>query len=145
MSMIQEIKLLNDRAVLPVKGSELSACFDLSASENSVLEPGDIKIIGTGISIAWYDENYYCQLLSRSGMSVKGITVRAGVIDIDYRREIKVVLKNESSNVYIVNIGDKIAQYTFVNIAGRVKTIMVEEFSEELESSRKGGFGSTGV
>ncbi len=145
MSIVQEIKLLNDQAILPAKGSELSACFDLFASESSVLEPGDIKIIGTGIAIAWYDENYYCQLLSRSGMSVKGITVRAGVIDIDYRREIKVVLKNESLNSYTVNVGDKIAQYTFINIAGNVRTIMVDDFSGEICSSRKGGFGSTGI
>ena len=141
---IQEIKLISENARLPLKGSEFSACFDLSSSEETVILPGHVKAVSTGVCLAWYDSSYYVQLLSRSGLSLKRITVRAGVIDMDYRKEIKVILMNEGNTPYEIKVGDKIAQYTYVKIADNISTNLVEDFSRDIESSRTGGFGSTG-
>lgn len=144
MEFIQEIKLIHENAIVPSKGSELAACFDLYSIEDQLLKAGTTLAIRTGVCVAWYDTNYYMKLESRSGMAVKGITVEAGVIDIDYRKEIKVVLCNRTPEDYIICSGNRIAQYTFVRISNPI-TKVVDDFSCEVESSRTGGFGSTGI
>lgn len=84
------------------------------------------------------------QILSRSGMCYKyNIVVQAGVVDVDYRDNIGVLLQNNSDVDYVVTRGDKIAQYTFLRkTSGEFK--VVGEFTIPLDSDRKGGFGSTG-
>jgi len=124
------------------------AGFDLYATEDCTIQPGEQKLIKTGISVS-FSPNYYLRIAPRSGLAYKqNIDVMAGVIDSSYRGEIGVILRNhsypdqEASNSFVVNRGDRIAQM----IPERISTEQFI-FAEILDDSNRGegGFGSTGV
>lgn len=139
----EEVILLNEEALLPSRGSEEAACKDLYSPVDVTIPPGENKLIKTGVALGWDNPNYYVQLLSRSGLAYKNnVVVQAGVIDRDYQKEIGVLLQNNSKVPFKVEKGDRIAQYTYLKIA-TVNSMTVTEFTP-LESSRGGGFGSTG-
>ena len=89
-----KIKKLHDKAFVPAKGSEQAAGYDLFASEEIVVPAKGKTLIGTGISMAIPVGNYG-RVAPRSGLAVKNfIDVGAGVVDSDYRGEVKVLLFN---------------------------------------------------
>ena len=140
-----KIKKLNERAVLPEYASGEAAGADLrSAEENDVtVAPGETVFIGTGLSAA-IPEGYVGLVYARSGLACKSGLAPAnkvGVIDSDYRGEIKVALHNHSSLARTVAAGERIAQLV---IAPVVHAVFAE--SEELGKTERGegGFGSTG-
>lgn len=111
--------------------------------ESVVINPLERKLIPTGIYIA-LPEGYEANVRPRSGLALKhGITVlnTPGLIDSDYRGEIKVILVNLSNEPFTVNHGDRIAQISFskAEIADLVK-VDVLDATERAE----GGFGHTG-
>ena len=141
-----KIKQLNDNAVLPQRATGGSAGFDLYSSLESPIEiaPGERVLIPTGIAIQLPDNNYVAYIYARSGLAIKsGITLSncVGVIDSDYRGEIKVGLINLSDKAYIVNPADRIAQMV-------ISPVIIPEFilSDDLNNTGRsdGGFGSTG-
>ena len=139
----EEILLLNKNAIIPYKGTNDSCCRDLCSVSDYVIEPNSNCLIKTGIALYWDNPNYYIQILSRSGLCFKNnVNVQAGVIDRDYRKEIGVLLQNNSKNIFVVKKGDRIAQFTYLKIA-TVNSLVVNEFSF-FDSGRNGGFGSTG-
>lgn len=144
MSVNEQIKKLRDDAFIPVRSTDYSACKDLFSPEDFIIEAKSNKLIRTGIAIAWDNPDYYMQIWSRSGLAYKlNLVVQAGVIDYDYRREIGVLLQNNSDNRILVAKGERIAQYNYLKIV-RPVTEEVTEFTFPLESNRVGGFGSTG-
>ena len=142
--MIQEVILLSENAKLPEKATTYSACWDLYSPEDYVIPAHKNFLIKTDIAVAWSDESYYMQLLSRSGMGYKNnVVVQCGVIDFDYRQNIGVLLQNNSDVDFIVKKHDRIAQYTYLKNEPKTETFMVSEFSK-IDSNRTGGYGSTG-
>ena len=133
---------LCDNAVLPKRGSDGAAGYDLSSIESIILHPGTRKLISTGISVK-LPSGVYGRVAPRSGLTVKyGIHVGAGVIDPDYTGEIKVALFNHGDTALNINIGDRIAQLILENFT--IST--VEEVFDIDETSRgNNGFGSTGT
>ena len=129
-------------AVLPKRGSDGAAGYDLSSIESIILHPGTRKLISTGISVK-LPSGVYGRVAPRSGLTVKyGIHVGAGVIDPDYTGEIKVALFNHGDTALNINIGDRIAQLILENFT--IST--VEEVFDIDETSRgNNGFGSTGT
>lgn len=128
-------------ATTPSYGSASAAGLDLYACESMTILPTERALIDTGISIQWDDETFYGRIAPRSGLSVKGIDIGAGVIDFDYRGKIKVCFINNGKNSYTVNQGDRIAQLIFE------KTTRCElQITNTLDESIRGnnGFGSTG-
>lgn len=132
----------------PLPGYETiaSAGMDLRAflPEAILLKPLQRALIPTGLFIA-LPEGYEAQIRPRSGLAYKkGITVlnTPGTIDSDYRGEIKVILVNLSSEDFLVNDGERIAQMI---IAAHEKA----EWSpvQQLEETQRGtgGFGHTGT
>lgn len=83
------------------------------------------------------------QIESRSGLASKGIHVEGGVIDQDYRGEIKIVLCNTSKYIYRINKGDRIAQGVCEMIP-EVRSVEVESFNQEETERGENGFGSSG-
>lgn len=84
----------------------------------------------------------YFKIESRSGLSTKGIHVGAGVIDVDYRGEIKIVIHNISKKAYEFHKGDKIAQGI---LQFKPRNITIEEVMVLSDSVRgENGFGSSG-
>ncbi|HKY21947.1 MAG TPA: dUTP diphosphatase [Vicinamibacterales bacterium] len=138
------VKRLSPTAVLPVYAHPGDAGLDLCADVAASLEPGERKLIGTGISIE-LPPNTEAQVRPRSGLALKhGISVlnTPGTIDHGYRGEVGVILINHGSSRFEVLPGMKIAQMV---IAACV-TVMVEEVGELSGTARgQGGFGSTGV
>tara|TARA_B100000780_G_scaffold174426_1_gene122134 strand:+ start:892 stop:1326 length:435 start_codon:yes stop_codon:yes gene_type:complete len=130
---------------LPQYATAFSAGVDLRAvitSEVSIA-PLERKVVGTGIKIA-IPEGYEAQVRPRSGLSAKhGITVlnSPGTIDADYRGEIAVILVNISSEKYILNPGDRIAQLVFSKVE-QVKWDLKNDLDKT--SRGDGGLGSTG-
>lgn len=132
------------QGVLPSKQTDMAAGFDLCyAGVNTVLQPGEIKILGCGIALE-LPEDICALVLSRSGLATKGIFVvnAPGLIDPDYRGEIKVILGNISQEPFQINTGDRIAQLLFVKTAN-VELVQTQELSQTKRGEK--GLGSTGV
>lgn len=141
------IKKLTETAQLPTQGSVEAAGYDLYADlgdEKDIdIAPGTTKFIGTGLAFA-LPQGTFLGIYPRSGLACKqGLRPAncVGVIDSDYRGEVKVALFNDSGEVRTIAHGDRIAQ-------GILQTYLCMNFTEtdELpETDRgQGGFGSTG-
>lgn len=140
------IKKLNDRAVLPTRGSEQAAGWDLYGNNEAAvtLEAHQTVMIGTGLSMAIPD-GYFGAIFARSGLASKqGLRPAncVGVVDSDYRGEIIVPLHNDTSESKTVNPRERIAQIV-------VMPYLSVEFDEVgvLNETVRGdqGFGSTGL
>ena len=135
---------LKENAVTPTYGSEFSAGADLYACEGEAvtIKSGETKIIHTGLSLE-IPEGYAGLIYARSGIANKrGLAPsnKVGVIDSDYRGEIKVALHNHSTEAKSVASGERIAQIV-------ITPYLKCDFEEgELTDSERGsgGFGSTG-
>lgn len=139
-------------STLPSRGSAQAAGLDLSADiPNEVtglrkkrLLPGQRAAIDTGIKVA-IPEGYYGRVAPRSGLAFKhGIDVLAGVIDSDYRGELKVILLNTGDEDVVIEHGERIAQLIIEKIA--IPDIIVVGNEDDLSLTGRGenGFGSTG-
>ncbi len=131
---------------LPEYATPYSAGMDLRANLDIplTLKPLERALVPTGIYIE-LPIGYEAQIRPRSGLAAKsGITVlnTPGTIDADYRGEIKVILVNLSSEDFIINNGERIAQMV---VAKHEKVIWSE--AEELTDSDRGagGFGHSGL
>jgi dUTP pyrophosphatase len=142
-----QIKVIDARAVLPTYATGGSAGLDLRAilDEPLVLQPDEVKLIGTGLAINIDDANYAAVLLPRSGLGhTNGIVLGnlVGLIDSDYQGQVFVSLWNRSGASFIVAPNERIAQIVFI----KVEQAQFEIVSEFPPSARgEGGFGSTGT
>lgn len=143
--MVVEIKRLTDTARLPERGSESAAGYDIVAdlTEDVTIAPHTTAMIATGLAAA-IPEGYYGGIFARSGLAAKENLRPAncvGVIDADYRGEIKVALHNDSDEPRTVTAGERIAQLV-------ICPFLAVDFAESKELSDtergSGGFGSTG-
>ena len=140
-----EFKKLNEFATTPTFGTEFSAGADLySAEEDVVINPGETKFIGTGLATA-IPVGTVGLIYARSGLACKkGLAPanKVGVIDSDYRGEVKVALHNHGTEPQKVQKGERIAQMV---IADYYPCEYIE--SNELDDTERGsgGFGSTGI
>ena len=137
--------LCDDAEFLPKKSSAGALGLDLKANlgvDEIVLNPLETVMIKAGFSIAIPD-GYHAKIVSRSGMSSKGIIVTnaPGIIDSDYRGDICVLLTNIGKHPYKLENKTRIAQMFFEkNIESEF--VFVKELSKTERGS--GGFGSTG-
>jgi dUTP pyrophosphatase len=134
--------LLGEGARLPAYGSTSAAGADLCASEPLVIGAGARAAVPTGLRVA-IPPGHVGLVWPRSGLAVRhGIDTLAGVIDADYRGEVKVVLVNHGSEPFTIAAGDRIAQL----LLQRVERAAFRA-AETLDDTARGeaGFGSTGV
>ena len=128
---------------LPSRATPQAAGYDLRAAESATLEPGQIRLVATGL-VMELPEGVECQVRPRSGLALRhGLTLpnSPGTIDPDYRGELRVILQNLGSEPITIDRGDRIAQLVF----SRFEVLDVEETWETTETGRgEGGFGSTG-
>ncbi|GAA5986368.1 hypothetical protein JCM10908_003726 [Rhodotorula pacifica] len=135
------VQRLSQTAQLPTRGSALAAGYDMYSAEDKTVPAQGKALISTGLAIA-VPEGTYGRVAPRSGLASKHmIDTGAGVIDADYRGEVKVLLFNLSKTDFEVKQGDRIAQL----ILERIVTPEVQEVESLAETVRgAGGFGSTG-
>lgn len=142
------IKKLNENAIVPTRGSEYAAGYDLYAiadeSNKIEIQPNEMVKIKTGLAME-IPEGYFGAVFARSGLATKrGLRPAncVGVIDSDYRGEIIVALKNDSGGLQVINEGERVAQIV-------IMPYLPLEFNEvdTLEDTDRGagGFGSTGI
>ena len=136
------IKKLVAHAIAPMRATEGSAGYDLSSAVDAVIPPNGRLAVSTGISIG-LPEGTYGRVAPRSGLAFKyGIDVLAGVIDFDYRGEVKDILYNSGDQHFFIKTGDRIAQLIIEKIE-TPDVAVVLEIDDTVRGA--GGFGSTGV
>lgn len=145
-------KMVHPRAEMPVQMTGGAACFDLKACEETYLSPNHAyRTVNTGVAVE-IPEGYVGMVCSRSGLASKeGIFVlnAPGIIDADYRGEIKVILARLPYDLnwpqfdnYLVIPGMRIAQLMVVPLP-QVQVHSVHDLSATVRGT--GGLGSTGV
>lgn len=133
-------------------GFDLRAIGAISASKNEInmkdqtfsLLPSSRVMICTGI-VVHIPDGYEIQVRSRSSLAWKhGVSVlnSPGTVDSDYRGEIRVILHNQGTEPFLIQLGDRIAQAVVTTIV-RTKFSIVENVEDTERGS--GGFGSTGI
>lgn len=139
------IKILTDDASqIPVYQTSGSAACDLKSTDELVIPSGSRVTVGTGIKLE-IPNGFGAMVCSRSGLAAKnGIQVlnAPGIIDTDYRGEIKVILHNSGQSEFIIKKGDRIAQLLFFPI---FQAIFQRAELIENTARGEGGLGSTGV
>jgi len=158
------IKRLNKHAVIPQYAKAGDSGFDLVATEDVIIAPGETALIPTGLAFE-IPQGYEMQIRPRSGISLRTkLRVQLGTVDSGYRGEVSVIVDNTSTDTwsnasrrvdntydestrnktkgYIIRKGDRIAQGVIAPVASATFT----EVDELGESQRgEGGFGSSGV
>jgi dUTP pyrophosphatase len=129
--------------MLPTKPTLEAAGYDIFGCEAGVIPARGRRVFNTGI-ITIPPNDCYLRIAPRSGLALKhGIDVLAGVVDSDYRGEIKVILFNTSHEDYQVNVGDKIAQLICERIYfPTIRVISCEHLSHTQRNEC--AFGSSG-
>ena len=131
---------VDGKGALPEYATEGSAGADLRASETVTLPPGGRAAVPTGISLE-IPPGHVGLVWPRSGLAVRhGIDTLAGVIDSDYRGEVKVVLVNHGSEPFTIAAGDRIAQL----LVQPVERARFTKAALAPTARGAGGFGSTG-
>ena len=146
MTLPIQIKRLDPRAKIPVRATEGSAGYDIGALLDAPLTllPGERTMIPTGLAIALPSNEYVALIYPRSGLAIRhgiGFPNSVGVIDSDYRGELRVGVHNLSDSPYTIEPGERIAQLIIAPVPA-IEFIEAEELGETARSS--GGFGSTG-
>lgn len=148
-----EFKKLYDSSMLPKKAHESDAGFDLYANlihhhgleAKLIIPPKSRMLIKCGFGMA-LPIGYEGQVRPRSGLSLKsgiGVLNSPGTIDAGYRNEVGVILVNHSTEEFVVNHGDRIAQLVIQKLPD-VEIVEVQELSNPSERGMA-GFGSTGI
>ena len=135
-----------DDLPLPKYMSKGSAGMDFYADVDTpvTLEPGQIKLISTGLHIS-LPVGFEAQIRPRSGLAVKhgiGVVNSPGTIDSDYRGLINIILINFGKDAFVIERGMRIAQMV-VNKITQAEFEIVDEL--DVTARNTGGFGHTGV
>ncbi len=139
---VLKVKKLHPEALLPSRKRAGDAGIDLYSVEEVFLNPGEWKAVPTGVAVE-IPEGYFGLIKDRSGLALKhAVHCLAGVVDENYRGEIKVVLINLGDKPVRLEKRSRVAQMVLVPY---LKTQVVEV--EELSHTERGqqGFGSTGL
>ena len=124
----------------PTRQTPQAAGYDLEAGVTTEVTPGHTVAIPTGLQME-LPKGYFGKIESRSGMALVGLTTVGGVIDADFRGEVKVLIHNNSKQTQRIRKGDRIAQLTLLPL---LEAEMVPV--DQLTATQRGdsGFGSTG-
>lgn len=132
--------LAEDKGFLPRRANPTDAGADLMSTQELEIYPGEQKLVDTGVAVK-IPQGYAGFVFNRSSQGKKGITIphSVGVIDADYRGNIKVILKNLGEDPYKIERGDRIAQLVIV-------PVVLCDFTDIWNDTARGtgGFGSTG-
>ncbi|OLF36367.1 MULTISPECIES: dUTP diphosphatase [unclassified Psychrobacter] len=148
-----QVKILNSKIgthpdfPMPTRATDGSAGIDLRAciDEPLTIKAGATHLVGTGLAVYIQDPNYAGMILPRSGLGHKhGIVLGnlVGLIDADYQGELMVSVWNRSSDDFVLNPAERMAQYIVVPVA-RPEFEVVADFNDK-SLRGAGGFGHSG-
>lgn len=141
-----QVYLLSSDGTAPTKGSPQAAGYDIYASAPTTIPANGRGMVSTSLAIVCPDGTYG-RVAPRSGLAVKqGISTGAGVIDADYRGEVKVLLFNHNDSDFKVEKGDRIAQLILERIYTPEVLVLNDDQWVDVNNTERGagGFGSTG-
>ena len=139
MAIKRRFKKLTDKAILPERATKGSAGYDISASESVIIEPGEIKLVPTGLAVQMEQDDVMLLIDRSSNPRKRGIVLSnsVGVIDHDYfPNEFMGMFTNITDQPVTIEIGQRIMQAVFVKYG------LVD--NDNAKGRRTGGFGSTG-
>ena len=139
----EEVVVGYKNQVPPLYATPGSAGCDLIANEEVTLAPGKWTAVSTGLYLE-IPKGYVALVCPRSGLALRNavsVLNAPGIIDSDYRGEVKVILVNHDSLRYTVKKGDRIAQLVFTPVV-QVKMKIADQLTST--DRGEGGFGSTG-
>lgn len=136
------VKKLVAHAVAPMRATEGSAGYDITSVVDAIIPPNGRLAVSTGIAIG-LPEGTYGRIGARSGLAYKfGIDVFAGIVDRDFRSEVKAILYNSGDQPFVIKTGDRIAQLV-LEVIKTPDVALVLELDDTVRGA--GGFGSTGI
>ncbi len=133
---------LSSHTILPYKAHATDAGFDLAIPADQVLEPHAQMMIDLEFALE-IPTGWYGQVLGRSSVFQRGISVHPGVIDADYRGSIRLLVRNERPVPQPLQRGERLAQLMFLPVPRVTLTSVSPEALSETARGR-GGIGSTG-
>jgi dUTP pyrophosphatase len=139
--MLVKIKKIHPNAILPTKGTDGAACYDIYALEDTYISVDQVARVRTGLAFE-IPKGYEMEIRSRSGLASRGviITNSPGTLDSDFRGELLILLSSIDIP-YEIKAGDRIAQF-------KINRVLPVEFQvvDKLSSTTRGenGYGSTG-
>ena len=139
------IARIHPDALLPVKGSDLAAGFDLHSVERVEVRKGTTEMLPTGLVLA-IPPGWEGQIRCRSGLGRQGLILPNGIgtIDADYRGELMVLAHwIGEGDSFVVEKGERIGQLLFKRVP-HIRFVEVEREALEETGRGEGGFGSTG-
>lgn len=151
-----KIKLLKETAMIPTRGTDMSAGYDIYSPYDVEIQPHSMAIIETGIVLS-IGAGAYGMIVPRSSIGTKRHLMLAntvGIIDADYTGEIIVAMYNYSDDVQRIKMHERFCQLIIMQHGVSVmpsddeddKLIEGIEIVDELDATERGsgGFGSTG-
>lgn len=138
------VKLINDNASLPKKGSVEAACYDIQMPDDIYIPPHTVKIVGTGL-VFDIPEGYRVDVFLRSSIAAHTnvrLANAVGKIDSDYKGEVKLILENTGGLPARFYRGDRICQFE-INKDTNVDLMLTDDVRETERG--EGGIGSTNV
>ena len=141
-----QVRLLHPDGVAPARTRPGDAGYDLRCVEAFALAPGQRAVVPTGIAIALPD-GHAGLVVPRSGLAARsGLSVvnGPGLIDPNYRGEVRVVLVNLGDERFEAAAGDRIAQLLVVPFAAP-DVAVVDELPDGGDERGASGFGSSGA
>lgn len=136
-----KIKKLSNNATIPVYGTPGAACFDVYPIREEYIAPGKVEIVATGLAFE-VPEDHVLLLFSRSGNAKRGMQLAncVGVIDSDYRGELKVMVRNMRAIGMFLKPEKACAQAMIMPVS-QCQFNVVDELSSTDRDDK--GFGST--
>jgi dUTP pyrophosphatase len=125
----------------PLTKNSGDAGYDIRSSIEYTLQARSRSLIPTGLFLSM-PQSVYAQIHPRSGLSIRGIDIGAGILDSCFRGELKILLINNSQLDFHISVGDRVAQLILHPLyTGSVVRV------EHLDDSERGskGFGSSGL
>lgn len=155
LKMNVAFELVSTHARAPFFSTMHSAAYDFTSnSDDILLKPNEIAKIHTGVIVTWDNPNVVLELKEKSGLALRGVEIKGGIIDYDYRQEVIAIVKNGSNDSIWIEYGKLICQGVFrerpmVNTHSLVATnqygtVVLGEYFPYSTNQRTGGFGSTG-
>jgi len=131
-------------ATIPTRGSAHSAGLDLSCAEERIIPAGRCGVVTTDLGVE-LPLGTYGWVTSRSGLAAKGIVVQGGIIDSDYRGDIRIILYNQTDTDFVVRKYDRVAQMIVQSFKFPLAIFSADP--KEMGKTQRGtnGFGSTGL
>lgn len=118
-----KFKRFSSQAKISQKATIGSAFYDLFVAKSVVLDPNVSRLVETDLDF-WFPEKCMTKIFPRFSLSLRSIHVGGGIVDADYRGNIRVILTNLSNSRVEFNAGDRIAQVLFQ----KIRTLFLKKF-----------------